>query len=92
MEKFLDGVGAFAEFGTSVLADEGGGCEEVEGFVSVADLLDELIGFENIAWPPFGVDLVFEGLDAGDELLSCGSLVKEVFFLKDIGHRWIGAT
>ena len=83
MEKLLDGGSAFAELGAGVLGDEGGSGEEVEGLVPVADLLNELFGFENIAWPPFGVDAVFEGLDAGDEFLSRGSLIEEVFLLED---------
>ena len=83
VEKLLDGGSAFAEFGAGVLGDEGGSGEEVEGLVSVADLFDELFGLHDIAWPPFGVDAVLEGLDAGDELLSRGSLIEEVFLLED---------
>ena len=72
--------------------DEGGSGEEVEGLVSVADLFDELFGLHDIAWPPFGVDAVLEGLDAGDEFLSGGSLIKEVLFLKDVRDLWVGFT
>ena len=92
MEKLLDGVGAFAEFSSGVFGDEGGCGEEVEGFVSVADLLDELFGFEDVTWPSGGVDLVLEGLDAGDELFSRGSFIKEVLLLKDVRDIWVGFT
>ena len=83
MEKLFDGGSAFAEFGAGVLGDEGGSSEEVEGLVSVADFLNELFGFENVAWPSFGIDLILEGLDAGHEFLSRGCFIEEVLLLKD---------